>query len=117
MKFKIDENLPVEVADLLRRSDHDAATVLEEELGGSADFDIALICRQESRALITLDADFADIRTYPPSQYHGLVVLRVRRQSKLSVMGTLQRLIPLLSSEPLDRHLWIVEADRIRIRS
>ena len=46
MKFKIDENLPVEVADLLRRSDHDAATVLEEELGGSADFDIALICRQ-----------------------------------------------------------------------
>ena len=65
MKFKIDENLPVEVADLLRRSDHDAATVLEEELGGSADFDIALICRQESRALITLDADFADIRTYP----------------------------------------------------
>ena len=117
MKFKIDENLPVEVADLLRRSDHDAATVLEEELGGTADVDIASICRQESRALITLDADFANIRAYPPNQHHGLVVLRLRRQSKPSVMGALQRLMPLLSSEPLDRRLWIVEADRIRIRS
>ena len=34
MKFKIDENLPVEVAELLREAGHDAATAIEQQLGG-----------------------------------------------------------------------------------
>ncbi len=32
MRFKIDENLPVEVAELLRRLGHDATTILEQLL-------------------------------------------------------------------------------------
>lgn len=32
MEFKIDENLPVEVADLLRQVGYDAITVLEQHL-------------------------------------------------------------------------------------
>lgn len=32
MRFKIDENLPVEVADLLRRHSHNALTVTEQQL-------------------------------------------------------------------------------------
>jgi hypothetical protein len=31
MKFKVDENLTIEVADVLRREGHDAATVLEQQ--------------------------------------------------------------------------------------
>ena len=34
MKFKIDENLPVEAAELLRDAGHDAHTVGEESLTG-----------------------------------------------------------------------------------
>jgi len=34
MKFKVDENLPVEVADLLRQAGYDATTVVEQHLGG-----------------------------------------------------------------------------------
>ena len=34
MRFKIDENLPVEAAELLRQAGHDAVTVLEQHLGG-----------------------------------------------------------------------------------
>lgn len=42
MKFKIDENLPVEVAQLLR--DHlDAGTVLEKGLGGQPDSAIVAV--------------------------------------------------------------------------
>ena len=37
MRFKIDENLPVEIAEVLRLSGYDAATVLEQHLGGSRD--------------------------------------------------------------------------------
>ena len=37
MRFKLDENLPVEFASLLRRSGHDAVTVLDQGLGGARD--------------------------------------------------------------------------------
>jgi len=74
MKFKLDENLPVEASTLLREAGHDALTVLDQNMGGEPDEHIIQICSQEKRALITLDLDFADINTYPPSNYHGITV-------------------------------------------
>lgn len=65
MKFKIDANLPVEVADILQSAGYGASTVLEQNLGGSADEDISIICKRKNLVLITLDTDFADIRAYP----------------------------------------------------
>jgi len=82
MRFKIDENLPFEVATLLCEASHDASTVFGQQLSGSGDPNVAAVCRAERRALVTLDTDFADIRTYPPAQYAGLVVLRLRRQGQ-----------------------------------
>jgi predicted nuclease of predicted toxin-antitoxin system len=117
MRFKIDENLPVEVADLLQRAGHEATTVLAQNLGGKPDRDVASTCQEEAPALVTLDTDFADIRAYPPSQYSGLIVLRLRTQDKPHVLDLLNRLLTLLSSDPLIHHLWIVEEERVRIRS
>lgn len=116
MLFKIDENLPVEVAELLRAEGHDAATVQEECLAGSPDSDISQICRQEQRALVTLDTDFADIRTYPPNQYAGIVVLRLKRQDKASVMDACADLVHLLTQEQLEHTLWILDENYLRIR-
>jgi hypothetical protein len=67
--------------------------------------------------LITLDVDFADIRAYPPADFPGLIVLRLRRQDKPYVLGILARLVEVFSKEPLDKYLWIVEEGRVRIRS
>jgi len=44
MEFKVDENLPVEVASLLQKCGHDAKTVRQEGLGGGKDEVIAGIC-------------------------------------------------------------------------
>jgi len=41
MRFKIDENLPAELAELLRSRSHDAVTVAEERLKGCVDSVIA----------------------------------------------------------------------------
>ena len=117
MHFKIDENLPVEVSELLRHAGYEASTVLEQKLGGKADPDIASVCQRERSVLITLDTDFADIRAYPPKHYFGLVVLRLGRQDKPYVLGIIARLLPVFSIEPLEGHLWIVEKNRVRIRS
>jgi predicted nuclease of predicted toxin-antitoxin system len=62
MKFKVDENLPVETAAALRAAGHDAMTVLEQGLGGRLDASIAEICKCEGRALVTLDLDFSNVQ-------------------------------------------------------
>lgn len=117
MRFKVDENLPIEIAELLRDAGHDALTVQEQHLGSSIDPDIASVCREERRALVTLDTDFADIRTYPPSNYSGIVILRLKQQDKDHVINTFEATTLLFGHEPLEGNLWIVEEQHIRIRS
>jgi predicted nuclease of predicted toxin-antitoxin system len=116
MRFKVDENLPVEATALLLKGGHDARTVLQQGLGGQPDADVAHACQCEQRILVTLDIDFADIRTYPPEQFHGLIVLRLRQQDTAHVLDALRRLLQLFASESIQGQLWIVEEDRIRIR-
>ena len=71
MRFKVDENLPAEVADLLRAAGHDAVTVNDQGVGGAKDPDLANLLQREQRAFVTLDSGFSDIRTYPPHEYSG----------------------------------------------
>ena len=116
MKFKIDENLPVELAELLDRAGHEATTVAAQGLAGAPDRNIAEVCAFEGYALITLDTDFGDIRSYPPREYPGLVVLRPRQQDKAHILAFIQPVIRALAREPLEQQLWIVDEDQIRIR-
>ncbi len=116
MKFKIDENLPIEFAELLTDATHDAVTVSTQGLRGTDDPTLVDICMREDRILVTLDLDFADIRSYPPQDFPGFIVLRVARHDKRHLMEVFQRAISLIDREPLKRHLWIVEETRVRIR-
>jgi predicted nuclease of predicted toxin-antitoxin system len=61
VRFKVDENLPLEVASLLTAAGHDALTVLDQLLGGHSDLAVDEACRHEGRAIVTLDLDFTDI--------------------------------------------------------
>jgi predicted nuclease of predicted toxin-antitoxin system len=114
--FKIDENLPVEVAEMLRSAGHDAMTVIDQEMKGWMDPDIAQVCRSEVRTLISLDADFADVRTYPPQDYPGILVLRLKRQDKPRILKAFTRALRMLPLEPIVGRLWIVEEEKVRIR-
>ena len=116
MKFKLDENLPVELGALLRGVGHDAHSVLDEHLRGAADHSIAKVCQDEQRILLTLDLDFANIKTYPPQNYDGIIVLRLARQDRDTVLAMMPRIVALLESEPISRRLWIVDETRTRIR-
>lgn len=109
MKFKVDETLPGELTGELRGAGHEAATVAEQQLVGSSDLDLSEVCRSEDRVLVTLDLDFADIRTYPPENYPGMIVLRLVRQDKSYVLDVFRRLLKVIGREPMDRRLWIVE--------
>ncbi len=115
MRFKVDENLPEELAAILRGAGHDACTLRDQSLSGHPDAEISTACQREQRALVTLDLGFADIRAFPPEEFDGIVVFRVRSQDRTHVIEVLRRALPLLEVEELARHLWIVEDARVRI--
>ncbi len=83
MRFKLDENLPVELVDSFSEAGHDAMTVLDQVLNGVQDPDPASICIRYRRTIVTFDTDIADIHTYPPSAIPGLIVLRLEIQARL----------------------------------
>jgi predicted nuclease of predicted toxin-antitoxin system len=114
MKFKLDENLPIEAAALLQGAGHDALSVHDQNLRGELDSKLRTICAAEGRAIITFDLDFSDLRTYRGTP--GCILLRLNRQDRDHVLKTLQRVLPLLQRETLTGALWIVEESRVRIR-
>lgn len=81
------------------------------------DTTIAQICAAESRILVTLDVGFGNIRAYPPGNYPGMIVLRLRRQDKPTVLEVTRRLIASLQLRSVANSLWIVDEERIRVRS
>jgi predicted nuclease of predicted toxin-antitoxin system len=116
MRFKTDENVHPDLAVYLRQHGHDAVTVWDESLRGTTDAHLAEVCKSEKRALITPDMDFADIRVYPPQHSSGIMVLRLESQSRVHVLATITRLLPMLTTHEIDGHLWIVDERGIRVR-
>jgi predicted nuclease of predicted toxin-antitoxin system len=115
LKFKVDENLPVEAAHLLASGGYDAVTVRDQGMVGQPDGNVATVCQHEDPAIVTLDLDFADIRTYPPENHRGIIVLRLAKVDKFSVMSVLERLLPVLGRESPVGKLWIDESS-VRVR-
>jgi predicted nuclease of predicted toxin-antitoxin system len=116
MKFKIDENLPVEVVFALSDHGHDAISVVDQNLAGAVDSVVANVCRSEQRAVVTLDMDFADVRTYLPEEYSGLIVLRPRVHTISAIVRLTMQLVRLFESLSPVGQLWILDEFHVRIR-
>jgi len=116
MRFKTDENLPIDIAELLRQLGHDALSVREQGLAGVVDPAVAAVCQVEKRALVTLDLDFSDIRRYPPANFAGIIVLRPPVQLIPALARLMGQVTAMLGVEKLDGCLWIVDDHRVRIR-
>jgi predicted nuclease of predicted toxin-antitoxin system len=116
MKFKLDENFPLGAQGCFGGAGFDCHTVSDEELVGGSDDRLIEICRKEGRILLSLDLDFADIVTYAPIDYAGIVVFRLSRQDAVFVLSRLTEVIPVLADLVLAGHLVIVNDSRVRYR-
>jgi predicted nuclease of predicted toxin-antitoxin system len=113
--LKLDENLPDLAGDVLRDAGHDVALARDEGLAGAADDELLAVAVSEGRALVTMDLDFSDVRRHPPADASGIVVLRLHDQTLPGVQRAAGHLAGLLSREPLQGHLWILDESRLRI--
>lgn len=112
MKFLVDENLPKGVAQYLTDKKFDVLKAIP----GSSDEDIAALASKEKRVLLTLDTDFANILSYPPEKFSGIVCFRIRNPRIDEILRTLNHIIEYFDQDSIKGKLIIATANRLRIR-
>ncbi|HYR63817.1 MAG TPA: DUF5615 family PIN-like protein [Actinomycetota bacterium] len=116
MKLKLDENMPTAALGLLTEWGQDVTTATEEGLGGRPDAAVAERATLEGRMLITLDRGFGNIRSYPPGDHPGIIVLRLPDQRPDLVAASLRSLLYRGPLEDLAGCNVVVEPGRLRVR-
>lgn len=116
MKFKIDENLPVDLVGDLYLAGHDADTVHDENLAGATDLIVVATALREDRILVTLDKGIANLIQHPMNTHSGVVLFRPGVSGRMAVLHFIRsRLAELLTLE-LANHVTVVSDERIRVR-
>jgi len=116
VKFKVDENLPVEIAEELRALGYDALTVVEQDMAGINDERLMAHVEEESRVLMTMDKGIANIRAYSPSRFAGLILFRPNQAGRRAVLEFVRKRLTQLLDLDLKRRLVVVSETGIRIR-
>jgi len=114
-RLKVDEDLPVEVAVLLRRAGHDTATVLEQGLRGASDEAVWQHAQRERRCLFTADKDFAGAALRHGGPHTGVVLLRLPRESRAGYVHLAQLLVETFDFEAVPNAIVVVTPTAIRI--
>jgi predicted nuclease of predicted toxin-antitoxin system len=84
VKLKLDENVDIRVLPLLQLAGHDVAKVPGQNLTSAPDEEVIEVCRREDRCLITCDRGFSNRLKYNPSNYAGIVVIRLPSRHTLT---------------------------------
>jgi len=118
VRFLIDANLPRATVEVLQRLGHEVEFARDIGLAAAADERIAIQALKTNAAILTRDLDFADIRRYPPDQYHGIVVLRLPDSAVArEINSVIERfLLGQAFLESLVGRLAIVDSERVRFR-
>jgi predicted nuclease of predicted toxin-antitoxin system len=116
MKFKLDENLPLQIALDLRGRSHDVQTVGEEGLTGRPDTDVWEAAQREGCLLITQDLDFSDVRKFQPGSHHGIMLLRLQSPSRRDLIARATELFQMEDVSAWEDCFVVVTERKIRVR-
>lgn len=89
LRVLADENIPGALVNTLREWKIDVVKVES----GATDTEVAKRARQEDRILVTFDADFCNIITYPPERFSGIVRLNIHPPLTKTIIAALHRLL------------------------
>lgn len=116
MKFKLDENLGRSAYTAFVDAGHDISTVHLQQLSGAPDYKVFVVCRAESRVLVTCDLDFANPLVYDPRTTSGIAVLRMpSTPAPADVQSVIVTLLRALDQHDIAGALWIVRPERVRV--
>lgn len=116
MRIKLDENLPVSLADLLAQAGHNVDTSPQENLTGAEDSEVWRAAQAAERFLITQDLDFSDIRRFPPGTHFGLLLIRLDHPSRSELLEKMRQILETEEFESWKQCLVVATEHKIRIR-
>ena len=119
LRFFADHCVSHAIMHTLREAGHEVVRLREQLPIESPDANVIAKAQQLDALLLSLNGDFADIVTYPPANYQGIIALQVRNHPEI-IPQLMKRLQDYLSSHA-DREyyrgkLLVVEVHRIRVR-
>ncbi len=116
MRFKLDENLPAALVDVLAEFGHEADTVPDEGLTGHSDENIWRAVLRTGRFLLTQDLDFSDVRRFVPGTHPGLLLLRLNHPSRTALVRRMHEILDTEDVEAWKACLVVATERKIRIR-
>jgi predicted nuclease of predicted toxin-antitoxin system len=117
MRIKLDENLPAELATMLRQIGHDVDTVTTEKLTGQPDEVVWQAAGKTGRFFITSDLDFSDVRRYRPGTHAGVLLIRLYVEGRDRLLSYMQELLAHNDLAAWHGMLVVATDRKIRVRS
>ena len=117
MRFKLDENLPLELLADRRAAGHEADGLRDEGLIRAPDDVVLDLVRRERRVLLTLDKGIADVRAYPPQTHAGIVLFRPPAAGRSTTLRFVRRHLASLFERELTGRLLVITDRGLRLRS
>ena len=111
--------IPNSIIQMLREADHEVFQLRDYIPTDSPDLAVLSKAQELDSILVSLDGDFADIVTYPPANYKGIIALQIRNHPEI-IPQLMIKLKDYLSAYADMEHykgkLFLVEVHRIRVR-
>jgi predicted nuclease of predicted toxin-antitoxin system len=119
LRFFADHCIPKLVIRTLQNAGHEVLRLKDYISPDSSDTVVISKAQALESILISLNGDFADIVTYPPARYKGIVALQIRNHPEI-IPHLMEGLKNYLSTNPEMSHyagkLLLIEVHRIRVR-
>lgn len=114
MRFKVDEDLPSDVAQIMRDAGYDAASIVEQKMTGEKDGRIWEHVQLEGRCLVTADKGFAILAMRHSTHHQGLILFRLPRESRDGYIALSRRLVTSGKLRDIPGNITVVSPESIR---
>ncbi|WP_297454017.1 DUF5615 family PIN-like protein [Persephonella sp.] len=116
MKFLIDENIPLKLAEEILKQYPKSKYVLDSDLRGKSDKSLFEFAKKEEFIIITFDTDFLDILSYPLENGSGRIVLRYKGLKINEIEEKTLKILKILENKNIKNSIVIVSNNKIRIK-
>jgi predicted nuclease of predicted toxin-antitoxin system len=117
MRFKLDENVPFTLKNLIEsKGNHIVDSVHHEKLDGIKDPKLLDLCFQEERILITIDDDFSGLSLSKKHPFYGIILIKSITQGKQVVKALFERFLIVFDIEGGKGKFITIEPAGIKIR-
>ena len=116
MRFLLDENVDLPLADYLNERGHDATAVALDYTRSIQDHEVLEIARAEGRILITNDKDFGALIYQHQLEHAGVILFRLRDESIPAKLAHLEEVLADHADALADSAYIVVTDRRIRVR-